>query len=256
VVSVFKIIQPVGKHFSQVMPAKLSTPGLPCPFWGRADQDKKPARVVQGEYNQMKNTRIALFTLATALIASPLAFGGTINISNTTPGIPNSFVLTGTFTGGVVVNSSGTFTDTNLGGGETDVLADTYTVVPAGTVKSFEGTSGANDNTFVNTANPFTAKGLLILLGGTEDAGDYAYITGLQASQSGEIDVSIWAASTKKVGSYDLVASNNYQITNNDITKTPEPSSLFLLGTGILSLAGLLFWKSKSSVASLPSLSL
>jgi hypothetical protein len=195
----------------------------------------------------MKNTKIALFTLAAALVVSPMAFGGTINLTGL-DGTLAKFDLTGTYTaGGLVVTSAGTFDQTGAGAGDTTPAS--YSVVSP-IHESYMGAGVMNDNLFTNSNNPFTANGLLIKITGGVLTGDYVYINGINGLDTDQVAVTVF---TKLTGGE--VESINYTVKNNDIV-TPEPSSLFLLGTGILSLAGLLFWKSKSSASSLPSLSL
>jgi len=82
-------------------------------------------------------------------------------------------------------------------------------------------------------------------------SGDYVYLNNIGSLDSGQTDVSVFTSLT----SNRAISSINYYVSNANYI-TPEPSSLFLLGSGILSLAGLLFWKSKSSQNSLPTLSL
>ena len=201
----------------------------------------------------MKNTRIALLALATTLAISPLAFGGTISLTGN-DGTFATFDLTGTFTAGKVVTSlTGTFDQSGAGPGDT--VAVGYKVV-APVHEGYMGPGIKNDNVYINTDNPFTANGLLIQITGAFNkktnplAGDYIYINGINGLDTDQVAVTVF----KHMNGGEVV-SLNYTVTNHDVI-IPEPSSLLLLGSCILGLAGLLFWKSKSSANSLPSLSL
>jgi len=200
----------------------------------------------------MKNIKIAIFALTTALAASPLAFGGPIPFSLTLTPTAGDVELTGTSLGGIV-QDGGNFiqTVTNSGHGETSAVGASFNVL-APVHEHFMGTGVENDNTFVNTENPFSANGLLIELTSGTLSGDFVYINGIGGLDSNQIDVSVFTSLT----SGQAISTINYFVTNNDIPKTPEPSSMLLLGTGLLSLAGLVFWKSKSSGSSLPALTL
>jgi hypothetical protein len=201
----------------------------------------------------MKNIKIAVFALTTALAVSPLAFAGPIAGTFSLTGTPGVFDLTGSYstTGGIntIVTDGGTFSQT--GTTSPDTTGATYSVVDP-THTSFMGSGVKNDNTFVNTVNPFSADGLLIKITSGALDNDYVYINGINGLDTGQIDVSVFTS----LSSTKAISTVNYYVTNNDIPKTPEPSSMLLLGTGLLSLAGLVFWKSKSSGSSLPALTL
>jgi hypothetical protein len=206
----------------------------------------------------MKNTKVALFAVTAALALSPLAFSAPMTAFSIT-GTPGVFDLTGDYTTNIITHVNtvvtptmampGSFTETGTpAGGTTNA---TYTVVaPPVTKPPFETTK--NDNHFTESDNPFDASGLLIRLTSGTFSGDYVYINGINGVDSNQIDVSIFKTLTSK----KAIATMNYYVTNNDIPKTPEPSSLLLLGGGLLSLAGLVFWKSRSSANSSHSLTL
>jgi len=198
----------------------------------------------------MKNIKIAIFALTTALAASPLAFGGPIPIALTLGPTTGTVSLTGTALGGIV-QDGGTFIQTvsNSGHGETTASGATFDVL-ASTHKPFMGTGISNDNTFVNTDNPFSANGLLLKLTGGGLTGDLVYINGIGGLDTDEISVRVFSSSLTELSSIE------YTVDNLNFKPTPEPSSMLLLGTGLLSLAGLVFWKSKSSNSSSPALTL
>lgn len=95
----------------------------------------------------------------------------------------------------------------------------------------------------------FDSNGLLLLIGAGSDKFDLVLIT--YNSSTGMFDISLYNSSgTTVLATEDVWAVNMAKNDNTDFYATPEPSSIVLLGTGLLALAMLLFWKGRTTKGS------
>jgi hypothetical protein len=207
----------------------------------------------------MKNLGLSLLALATALAISPAAMANTINLAvigtgvngfatdsvsvllNATPGPGSDLTAVGATTGTatfyfngveyaqytvVSVISSGNLID-NLGYGQT-------------TAGNFSG-PGTYDDLLLPTGNPIyytvDSYGIALLLSNGDDLQIYVYAgepyTALLGPGNGNPVVQTFDTPGLQIG------------------ETPEPGSLLLLGTGLLGLAGLVFWKARRPSANM-----
>jgi hypothetical protein len=204
-----------------------------------------PAGLFSG--GKMKRTTLAFLALAAALAITPVAMADPIQITGSIgiSGGNDSWTTTGITWGtpaGIVVDHTGSFAPITIGTNAVVNAAPTFvfaspdvlvftTLLNNGLVAEFTITGPINVTYPVPGIVEYVdvnGTGILSLTGYADTPGTFSFNSTDSGKNSGQTGSSTWGI--------DITAN-----------PTPEPSSLLLLGTGLLGLAGVAFRRVKSA---------